>query len=353
MAKTVSRYSENPSPPFRGEREGPAPQAREGEVGIGRRSGIPHLTRALSAPEGGEGEKLRLDPRLNAYHPDLADARLRETVAAARYVEGRPARIVVGRAAAHRLPEPHALLDTYYHYGEPVLVFDETRGKAWCQSLVDGYVGYVEAKQVAFGAAPAPTHFVVTMGSYLYGEPDMKLSAVDFLPRHSAVVVAEAKIITRGSEYVRLDTGGFVPLGCLSPEPPRLPNIVAAAERYLGCPYLWGGKSFLGLDCSGLVQNAFRDIGITVLRDTDMQRDTIGEAVTIGSAGELRRGDLLYMPGHVLIYAGDGGVVHTDGATMTVRRQLLSKFIAARGFDLTSFVVRRHPAAVLTPAETA
>jgi cell wall-associated NlpC family hydrolase len=291
-----------------------------------------------------------LDPRLNAYRADLADARLREAVAAPRYVEDRPARIVVGRAPVHRLPEPHALLDTYYHYGEPVLVFDEADGKAWCQSLVDGYVGYVEAKQVAIGAAPAPTHFVATMGSYLYGEPDMKSPAVDFLPRHSAVVVAEAKIITRGSEYVRLDTGGFVPLGCLSPEPPRSPDIVAAAERYLDCPYLWGGKSFLGLDCSGLVQNAFRDIGITVLRDTDMQRDTVGEAVTIGSEGELWRGDLLYLPGHVLIYAGEGHVIHADGSSMMVRRQLMSEFMAARGFDLTSFVVRRYPAAALTPA---
>jgi hypothetical protein len=291
-----------------------------------------------------------LDPRLNAYRADLADARLRGVVAAPRYVEGRPARVVVGRAAVQRLPEPGASLDTHYHYGELVLVFDKAGGKAWCQSLIDGYVGYVDTEHVAIGGASAPTHFVATMGSYLYEEPDMKLPAVDFLPRHSAVIVAEAKIITRGSEYVRLDTGGFVPLGCLSPEPPRSPDIVAAAERYLGCPYLWGGKSFLGLDCSGLVENAFRDIGITVLRDTDMQRDTIGEAVTIGSEGELWRGDLLYMPGHVLIYAGDGGVVHADGATMMVRRQLLSEFMAARGFDLTSFVVRRYPAAALTPA---
>jgi cell wall-associated NlpC family hydrolase len=350
VAKTVSSYSENPSPPFRGEREEPGAKRWEGEVGISEYSGIPHLTPTLSAPEGGEGDNRRLDPRLNAYRPDLADVRLRGAVAAPRYVEGRPARVVVGRAPVHRSPEPAAPLDTYYHYGDPVLVFDEAGGKAWCQSLVDDYVGYVEAKQVAIGGASAPTHFVATMGSYLYGEPDMKLPAVDFLPRHSAVVVAETKIVTRGSEYVRLDTGGFVPFGCLSAEPPRSPDIVAAAERYLGCPYLWGGKSFLGLDCSGLVQNAFRDIGITVLRDTDMQRDTIGEAAAIGSEGELRRGDLLYVPGHAMICAGDGGVVHADGATMTVRRQLLFEFIAARGFDLTSFVVRRHPAAVLTPA---
>jgi hypothetical protein len=244
-------------------------------------------------------------------------------------------------------------LDTHYHYGEPVLVFDEARGKAWCQSLVDDYVGYVEIKQVAIGAAPAPTHFVATMGSYLYEKPDLRSATIDFLPRHSAVVLAEAEIVTRGTAYARLDTGGFVPLGCLSPEPPRSPDIIAAAEFYLGCPYLWGGRSFLGIDCSGLVQNAFRDLEIAVLRDTDMQRDTIGEAVTIDNESDLRRGDLLYMPGHVLTHAGGGEVIHADGAMMTVRRQLLSEFIAARGLDFTSFTVRRHPAAALTPAETA
>ncbi len=294
-----------------------------------------------------------LEPRLNAFRADLADARLRDSVPAPRYVEGRPARVVVGRAAVHSSPEPGAPLDTYYHYGEPVLVFDEARGKAWCQSLVDDYVGYVETQQVAIGIVPAPTHFVATMGCYLYEQPDMKLPAVDFLPRHSAAVAAETKIITRGSEYARLDTGRFVPVGCLSREPPRSPDIVAAGELYLGCPYLWGGKSFLGIDCSGLVQNAFRDISINILRDTDMQRDTIGEAVAIRSEADLRRGDLLYMPGHVLIHAGDGEVIHADGASMMVRRQLLSEFMAARGFDFTSFAVRRHPAAVLTPAETA
>jgi hypothetical protein len=184
------------------------------------------------------------------------------------------------------------------------------------------------------------------MGSYAYDEPDMKSPPADFLPRHSAVVIAERGMMTRGTEYARLDTGRFIPFGCLCAEPPRSADLVAAAERYLGSPYLWGGTSFFGLDCSGLVQNGFRDLGITVLRDTDMQRDTIGEQIAAGSEAELRRGDLLYMPGHVLIYAGDGEIIHASDGTMSVRRQSLSEFMRARGYDVTSFVVRRHPAAL-------
>ena len=288
---------------------------------------------------------IALDSRLNAYREDLADARLRRQVTAGRYAEGRPARVVAGRTAVRRAADSGAPLDTFYHYGEPILVFEEAGSWAWCQSLDDGYVGYVERKLIALGAAPDPTHFVATMGSSLYEKPDMKTPAIDFLPRHSRITVAESGILTRGTDYARLDTGGFLPFGCLSREPPRSPDIVAAAERYLGSPYLWGGRSFFGIDCSGLVQNVFRDIGIRVPRDTDMQRDTIGETIAIAGEGDLRRGDLLYMPGHVLIYAGGGEVIHASDGVMMVRRQRLSEFMAARGFDFTGFVVRRHSAA--------
>ena len=286
-----------------------------------------------------------LDRRLNAYRDDLADARLRGVVAAPRYVEGRAARVVVGRAPVRRRPEPQGETDTFFHHGEEVLVFDEAGVHAWCQSRFDGYVGYVEASHIAIGAMPAPTHFVATLGSYCYEAPDLRSIVTDFLPRHSAVVVAETGLVTRGTEYVRLDTGLYLPFACLSATPPRSPDVVTGAALYLGCPYLWGGRSWLGVDCSGLVQSAFRDIGITVLRDTDMQRDTIGDTVAVGDAADFRPGDLLYLPGHVLIHAGDGAVIHADGASMTVRRDGLAGLMRERGLEFSGFVVRRHPAA--------
>ena len=288
---------------------------------------------------------MNLDRRLNACRDDLADARLRGVVAAPRYVEGRAARVVIGRSAVRRTPGPSAEIDTFFHYAEEVLVFDEAGGHAWCQSLFDRYVGYVEARHIAIGAAPAPTHFVATMGSHCYAAPDLRSAATDFLPRHSAVVVAESGLVTRGTEYVRLDTGFHLPAACLSRQTPRSTDLVAAAALYLGCPYLWGGRSWLGIDCSGLVQNAFRDIGITVMRDTDMQRDSIGDAVAVGGEADLRRGDLLYLPGHVLIRAGDGAVIHADGASMSVKRDNLGEWMHAHGLAPTSFMVRRHPAA--------
>jgi hypothetical protein len=281
------------------------------------------------------------DPRLNAYRAGLADRRLRGVVAAPRYVAGKAARVVAGVVPVRRRPSREAELDTHYHYGEPVLVFDEAGGFAWCQSRFDSYVGYVEARCIASGPKAEPTHFVTTPGSYRYEAPDLRSPIIDFLPRHSAVAIIEEGLVTRGTEYARLDIVGYVPLACLTSQPPRSPDIVAAASLYLGCPYLWGGRNFLGIDCSGLVQAAFRDVGKTVLRDTDMQRDTIGVAVSLKDPTELQRGDLLYLPGHVLLYAGDGGVIHADGGSMTVRRDNLAEWMGARGLGLADFVVRR------------
>src|SRR5579884_3449962 len=285
-----------------------------------------------------------LDPRLNAYRDDLADARLRGRVAAARFVAGRPGRVVTGRAPVRQSPTAGGETVTCYHYGEAVLVFEEAAGLAWCQSLVDGYVGYVAAAAID-DTGPRPTHVVATLGSYLYAEPDLRSGAIAFLPRHCAVAGAERGLLTRGTEYARLDGGGFLPFACLSCEAPRSPDLVAAAALYLGCPYLWGGRSFLGIDCSGLVQTAFRDIGVTVLRDTDMQQATIGAAVTAADEAALRRSDLVYMPGHVLIYTGSGNVVHADGGSMTVREEPLSQFMRRTGRAFPDFTIRRpsHP----------
>ena len=279
-----------------------------------------------------------IDKRLHAYRDDLADIRLKGQVAAPRYADGQAARIVVGRAPVRRGPEPDAPLDTHYHYGERVLVFDKTRTTAWCQSEEDGYVGYIASRHLVLGTQPNPTHYIANLGAYTYRVPDLRAPPLDLLPRHSPVAVAEIGIVTRDTEYARLEPAGFVPLSCLSPAPPRSPDLVSAAALYLGAPYLWGGRSFLGLDCSGLVQQAFRDLGIAVPRDTDMQRAAIG---TPAAADDLRPGDLIYIPGHVMICAGSGEVIHASGSGMAVRRDRLADLIGAWGLDPASFAVRR------------
>lgn len=284
---------------------------------------------------------LPLDPRLYAYRDDLADARLRGRVTAARYAKGSPARVVAGRAAMRRAPDPAAPIETFCLYGETVQVFDDKAGWAWCQAAFDGYVGYLETRALATGEAAAPTHYVVPLGAYLYPVPDLRTEPVDLLPRHGAAIVAETGLMTRGTEYARLDPAGYLPLSCLSPTPPRSRDLIAAASLYLGCPYLWGGRSALGLDCSGLVQQAFRELGIRVPRDTDQQQEAIGSAISLRGETELASGDLIYIPGHVMIYAGNGEIIHASGAGMAVRRDRLAPMMLEWGLDFATLVVRR------------
>lgn len=282
-----------------------------------------------------------LNPRLHAYRADLADARLLGQVEAPRYAEERPAWVMAGVIPVRHSPQADAAIDTFFHYGETLRVFDERDGFAWCQSDRDRYVGYVEATALASGAAPAATHYVANLGAYRYAKPDLRSPIIDFLPRHSPVDVTQSGLLCRDTSYAGLGGGGFVPESCLSGQASRSPDLTAAAALYLGCPYLWAGRSFLGIDCSGLVQEAFRDLAVTVPRDTDMQRETIGVAIVIARIAELRRNDLIYIPGHVMIATGNGRVIHASGDGMTVRRDSLAALLRRWGYTTADLIVRR------------
>ncbi|HMN84683.1 MAG TPA: NlpC/P60 family protein [Bauldia sp.] len=280
---------------------------------------------------------MTLDRRLNAFRPDVADVRLKGQVAADRFVEGVPGRVVAPSAPLKPAPSPEASLDSELVRGEEVLVFDAT-GEGWSfvQSRVDGYVGY--APSDALGSAePAPTHRVTALRTFIYPGPDMKLPAIAALSLGSTITLAgEAE--TRGTRFGLLTGGeGAVFLGHVDPiDAPPEPDFVAVAERFVGIPYLWGGRTSLGLDGSALVQVALRAAGTAVLRDTDMQRDTIGTALDPGAG--TARGDLVFWPGHVAVVLGDGRIVHASGRHMSVVTEPLAEALARIGAPT---VVRR------------
>lgn len=262
------------------------------------------------------------DRRLNAVRQDLADARLRGSVEAGRFVEGRAARIVAPVADMLRSPDPAAGLDTQLIAGDDVRVFEEKDGWAWLQAERDGYVGYVAAEALGVPGA-APTHVVSVPRSFVYPGPDLKLPRRRALSMGSRVAVTgEAE--TRNTRYALLDTGEAVIAAHLEPVSRPAPDYVAVAELLLGTPYLWGGTSGFGIDCSGLVQLAMRMAGTDVLRDTDMQLASIGEPLDPGAehAG-LRRGDLVFWKGHVAIMTDAADMIHASGHTMLVCREPL------------------------------
>ncbi len=234
-----------------------------------------------------------LDRRLNAYRDDLADARLRGRVAAARFVEGRPASLGVGAAGLRRAPGGR--LDSQLLFGEPLLVFDERGdGWAWVQSQADGYVGYVEAAALA-APAPAPTHRVAVRSTFLFPEPDIKA------PVRATLTLTTGLAVTGRAGRFAETPHGYVWAEHLA-EPAAAPrDPVEAALEFLYTPYLWGGKSAAGVDCSGLVQLAMTAAGFACPRDTDMQETHEALGPAVDPAAPPQRGDLIFWTGHVAI----------------------------------------------------
>jgi len=251
------------------------------------------------------------DPRLHAYRPDLADETLRSRVEAARYVAGEPWHVHVGVLPLRTARSLESHLGSQLLFGESVRVFEISEGWAWLQNDADGYVGYAEASGLAPGHART-SHRVAVLRTYLYAEPDLKAPVRDLLSMNAPVAAAE----TNGP-FVSLVDGGWVWAGHLVPDGTFETDHAAVAQRFKGTPYLWGGRSSVGLDCSALVQMALVRCGGQTPRDSDMQARSVGSSVPFhGDQSALRRGDLVFWPGHVGIWAEPERFVHANASHM-------------------------------------
>jgi cell wall-associated NlpC family hydrolase len=251
------------------------------------------------------------DPRLHAYRPDLADERLRGRVEAKRFVAGERRHVASGVLSLHEEPARGARLGSQLLFGESVTVFEVADGWAWLQNDTDGYVGYADAACLAAGRVE-PTHRVSALRTYLYPEPDLKSPARDLLCMNAPVAVTGDS-----GPFLRLPGGGWVWAGHLAPDGAFESDHGAVALRYLGTPYLWGGRTSIGLDCSALVQLALMRCGTPAPRDSDMQAESLGDEVAFdGDEAVLRRGDLVFWPGHVGIWLGPGEFVHANATHM-------------------------------------
>jgi cell wall-associated NlpC family hydrolase len=225
----------------------------------------------------------------------------------------RQARIIHPVADVRAAPDPSTGIDTQLLFGALVAVLDEQEGWAFVQAEADRYCGWIAGS--ALGADTAPTHRVCVPRTFRYPAADMKRPIVDAISLGSLVtVVSETE--TRGTHYGLLADGTamvathLAPLGANSGGDP-----VAIAETLLHAPYLWGGASAFGIDCSGLVQLCHALCSMALPRDTDMQAATVGRDV---DRDEIRRGDLVFWRGHVALCRGDGSIIHANGRTMSV-----------------------------------
>ena len=255
-----------------------------------------------------------LDPRLNAYRPDLADAALRGQIDATSYAEGRPGRVAAGRTPLLTRPSAESRMGSELLFGEAVTVFEIRDGWAWLKNREDGYVGYAHADGLD-DSAGAPTHGVSALRTLLYAEPDLKSPVRDVLSMNSLLCERE-----REAGFIGLATGGWVWADHAATVDEHESDHATVALRFLGAPYLWGGRSSIGLDCSGLVQMALARCGKQAPRDSDMQ-ENLGEAVTFdGDEVALAHGDLVFWPDHVGIWLEGGDFVHANATNMMVAR---------------------------------
>ena len=275
-----------------------------------------------------------LDPRVHPFRADIAASFLKGRVDAARYTDGTPRRVVVGVLDVRSAPDVIATRITQGLFGEIFIVHEEAGGWAWGQAQVDGYVGYVRAD--GLGDLDEVNHEVIALRSFAFVKPDIKTEAAVTLHMTSRV-----RVIERFGALCLTDAGGWVPAMHLAPIGKVEEDHVTVARRFVGAPYLWGGRSSLGVDCSALVQLALARTGRSAPRDSDQQETGLGRMVE-GDITAACPGDLIFMPGHVGIISSPGCVLHANAHHMAVTEEPIDVLLERiNSIDLAVTTVRR------------
>jgi len=274
---------------------------------------------------------MTLDPRIHAYRPDLADLTLKNSVSAELYVEPFIRQCVRGLLPMLQAPRPDARQTSQIRYGEFLDVFEvRDDGFAWVQNRTDRYVGYIPAEGALSEEIAALSYRVGVMQTFVYPEADIKTPPIDELTLGSYVRITETK-----GDFKKLASGGYVFAKHIVASPDlETTDYVFTAGLCLNRPYLWGGRTPKGLDCSGLVQLALDLAGIEAPRDSDHQREAFGKPLQdhwrdVGWT----RGDLVFFPGHVGIMTNISDIIHASAFDMKVVVEPLYD-VVMRGNDI-------------------
>ncbi len=251
------------------------------------------------------------DPRLTPARPEVAAKYLEGKVKAARFVAGEEFCVIDAIAPLLERPATDAMLSTQALKGERVTIYDRNdEGFAWGQLNGDGYVGWIPDAALAKPLA-APTHKVTALRTFAFPGPSIKLPPVETLS-----IGARVTVVREDGVFSVTDEGRYLPRGHVGGIDAMEMDFVAVAERFIGTPYLWGGKSSLGVDCSGLVQLSLTAAGTGCPRDSDMQQDGLGRELSAAEMKKLQRGDLIFWKGHVAIVRDASTIVHANAHHM-------------------------------------
>ena len=251
------------------------------------------------------------DPRLTPARPDLAAKHLEGKVQADRFVEGMEFEVFDPIAPMRREPSHDSALDTEALKGERVTIYDRNaEGWAWGQLQSDGYVGWLPDSALVRPRS-TPTHKITAIRTFAFPGPSIKLPPTEILP-----LGARVEIVKGDGNFAVTSQRHYLPSQNVGMLDANEADFVAVAERFVGTPYLWGGKSALGIDCSGLVQISLAAAGIPAPRDSDMQEATFGTVLPRSEWRDIKRGDLIFWKGHVAIARDRGTIVHANAHHM-------------------------------------
>jgi hypothetical protein len=259
---------------------------------------------------------MKSDHRVTPARADLAAAHLKGQVDAPRYAEGKKFSIGAGRTALRVRPTDDAGQDSELLFGESFTVYDRANGWVWGQAVNDLYVGYVR-ESVLMTPFTAEANVTALMAP-VFAAADLKTPVRELLPLNAAVPFKG-----RQGDYVKIADGAWLHQRHL--EPLGQTDFVAVAERFVGVPYVWGGKTAAGLDCSGLIQTALQAVGKAAPRDTDMMEKALGE---LTAQSQVRRGDLVFWKGHMGVMLDESRLLHANAFHMVVAIEPLDDAIA-------------------------
>lgn len=278
-----------------------------------------------------DGVSRRPDPRVDAIRADLADVAAADDCFAPHYAEPVPRACLAESAMLRGTPDASASAITELLHGEAFQLLDTRAGWAWGYCGHDHYVGYLP--MVALGEPVTASH-LTSCAAPLFVTADIKAPVIALYPAHARLNG------TADGDFIAT-AGGFVHARHVRAIEALESDWVAVAQRHLGAPYVWGGRGGLGYDCSGLVQVALAACGIVAPRDTDQQAAAIGEA--LDDNAPLRRGDILFFPGHVGMMADDTHLLHANAHWMATVIEPLADVVARlAGSHDTPIIARRR-----------
>lgn len=256
------------------------------------------------------GHSIEGDKRTTPIRGDLADIKLAGKLFAPHYAVPMIRTGIAPVTEIHAEPHMTSMPVSSLMHGEEFAVLDVAGEWAWGYCLHDDYLGYLRFADL--GDDFTATHMVSAPATLLVATPSIKAPVLARYPMGAQIVCGEA---SKCGRFLACE-GGWIPIVHLA-EPGQVEGSPAdLAEKLVGVPYSWGGRSGNALDCSGLVQLVFGLKGIKAPRDADMQQAGFGEELSEDEA--LQRGDLVFFPGHVGIMADESNLIHSNGAAMAV-----------------------------------